>query len=272
MKFLAATVFCVDFFHSTGEVFVGGNSLNFAVQCARSGMNDVSLLGAVGNDVYGDLVHSYLSRFHFDTTHLYTREGRTASNRIYNDENGDRYFLPDSWDGGAYAAFRFSEEDWAFAGEHDVIAMPANNPNFSELLRRKPAKSKLAIDFLDMRDFDLVKQSLPFLDLLFISGNEDVIRALLPLSENSAALMVVTLGAAGSAALSGGQVYRTAAVPVNNVVDTTGCGDAYIAAFCVDRYRGGTIQSAMEAGSTAASKVLAWRGGVENGLMAVLPG
>jgi fructoselysine 6-kinase len=271
MRFLAATVFCVDFFKTTGEVLIGGNSLNFAVQCANSGMNKVSLLGAVGNDKYGELVKKYLARFRFDSSHLYTRDGRTASNKIYNDENGDRYFPPDSWDDGVYGVFMLSEEDWAFAGEHDVIAMPANNPNFAELLKRKSEQNKLAIDFLDMRDYKLLEQALPKLDLLFISGNNEVIQSLLPLSKTSNALLVVTMGAAGSTVISSGHTYTTAAVQVNTVIDTTGCGDAYIAAFCVDWYCGGNIKTAMEAGSQAASKVLAYRGGVENGLMAVLP-
>lgn len=271
MRFLAATVFCVDFFKTTGEVLVGGNSLNFAVQCSNSGMDNVSLLGAVGNDIYGELVRKYLTRFKFDSSRLYTRNGRTASNKIYNDDNGDRYFLPDSWDDGVYGTFMLSEEDWTYAGEHDVIAMPANNPNFPELLKRKSKQNRLVADFLDMRDYNLIERALPKLDLLFISGNNEVIRSLLPLSMNSNALMVVTLGAAGSTVISSGHTYTTAAVPVNTVVDTTGCGDAYIAAFCVDWYSGGNIKTAMEAGSQAASKVLAYRGGVENGLMAVLP-
>ncbi|HOJ79940.1 MAG TPA: PfkB family carbohydrate kinase [Clostridiales bacterium] len=65
-------------------------------------------------------------------------------------------------------------------------------------------------------------------------------------------------------------MYRTAAVPVSEVVDTPGCGDSYIAAFCADYFRGGTIQSAMETGSLAASRVLSRRGGAENGIMTVL--
>ncbi|HEX2946539.1 MAG TPA: PfkB family carbohydrate kinase [Clostridia bacterium] len=271
MKFLAMTVFCVDFFNSTGEVFVGGNSLNFAVQCAKSGISDISLLGAIGDDTYGNLIKDYIRPFGFDASHLHTLTGRTASNRIYNDENGDRYFMSDSWDGGVYGTFRLSEDDWNFAADFDVIAMPANNPNYPELLKRKTSRNRLAVDFLDLRDYGLIEKSLPCLDLLFISGDEAVIEKLVPMSLSTAATLVVTLGSHGSAAISTGRVYRTAAVSVDSIVDTTGCGDAYIAAFCADRYRGGSIESSMLAGSQAASKVLAWRGGVENGLMAVLP-
>lgn len=148
--------------------------------------------------------------------------------------------------------------------------MPANNPNFPELLRRKTQTNSLVIDFLDMRDYELIERALPSLDILFISGDNEVIEKLLPMSANIKTLMVVTLGADGSAALSRGSIYRTAAVPVSEVVDTTGCGDSYIAAFCADFYRGGTIQSSMAAGSLAASKVLSWRGGVENSLMGIL--
>lgn len=113
MKLLAMTVFCVDRYCTDrgGEkerLFAGGNSLNFAMQAKKSGVDDVSVLEAVGNDEFGKKLLGYLGRY-FDTSHLAVKKGRTASNRIYV-RGGERCFEPDSWDGGVFsgrgAAFR----------------------------------------------------------------------------------------------------------------------------------------------------------------------
>ncbi len=52
MKLLAMTVFCVDLYQNQTELLelVGGNALNFATQAVKSGLPDVAVLGAVGND------------------------------------------------------------------------------------------------------------------------------------------------------------------------------------------------------------------------------
>ena len=49
----------------------GGNSLNFATQCVRSGLREVDFLGAVGNDRYEPMIRSHLKKFKIDAYHLY---------------------------------------------------------------------------------------------------------------------------------------------------------------------------------------------------------
>jgi sugar/nucleoside kinase (ribokinase family) len=64
-----------------------------------------------------------------------------------------------------------------------------------------------------------------------LTGAATVEQGLRQMAERSpAALVVATLGAAGSVALSAGQVLRTPALAVD-VVDTTGAGDAFRAGF-----------------------------------------
>lgn len=83
-----------------------------------------------------------------------------------------------------------------------------------------------------------------------------------PLAAEVTTPIIITLGAEGSIALIGDRVYTHPAVPVSRVVETTGCGDAYQAAFSVAWFQGGEIKKAMEAGAMAASRVLCHFGGV----------
>lgn len=239
MKILAMTDFNVDIYKGEGIIRVGGNSLNFAVQCLKSGAEHVSLLGAVGNDRYGDIVKNFLAKYRLDSGRLYTMDGRTASNKIYINERGDRYFKPDSWDGGLYETFRLSEDDWEFFRQHDVIAMPAYDPNLLTALEKKTAGNKLAADFLDTRNYEYMEKVIPQISIASISGNSEVIKRLLPLSIKIETVILVTLGAKGSTILYKGRQYHMEALPVEKVVDTTGCGDAYLAAFTVSWHRTG---------------------------------
>ena len=57
-----------------------------------------------------------------------------------------------------------------------------------------------------------------------------------------------------------GKEYRVSAVPVDKVIDTTGCGDSYHAGF-VCSYVKGNILAAMHEGSRVASETLSHVGG-----------
>ena len=50
MKITALTSCCVDFFPEQNKIYVGGNSLNFATQCKILGIDNVCVVGAIGND------------------------------------------------------------------------------------------------------------------------------------------------------------------------------------------------------------------------------
>lgn len=262
MKIAAMTVACVDLYLQQGMQCVGGNSLNFLTQCRKEEVEETAIIACVGTDDMGLKVREHLESRAIDTSHLYFRDGKTASNKIYITDEGERTFLPDSWDGGVYQDFSLSEADWAFLGQYDILAIPANNLNFFEALKRKAADQRLVVDFLDSRDYSLIERSLPFMDIGFISGDWEMIEKLKPVSRKVDTMVVVTLGSEGSVTLLRGETYFQGAIPVRQVVDTTGCGDSYQAAFTVSWFQHRDIRVAMMRGAIAASYVLQHFGGV----------
>jgi fructoselysine 6-kinase len=261
MDVVAMTVLCVDIYEDEGRVCPGGESVNFASCCRELGVREAAIVGAVGNDDHGRFLLDYLDRRGIDRSRVAVREGKTASHRIRIDEKGERWFPEGAWDGGVYEGFILSEGDWAFVLAREVIAIPAGNPNFREALRRARSGNLLACDFNDSRDFGLMEGTIPSMGLAFVSGDDEACERMRALSRRCATPIVVTLGAEGSRAYLRGREYRAPAAKVERVEDTTGCGDAYQAAFCVSYYRDADVLAAMKAGSLAASEILSRVGG-----------
>ncbi len=261
MKICAMSCCTVDLYPQKQLAFVGGNAVNFAIQARLSGTAQVSVLGACGEDPYEDEIRRRLDSNHIDTTHLYRLPGKTASNRIFIDESGDRYFLPDSWDGGVYADYRLTAADWDFANSHHLVSMVTVDENFSQALKRLNAPVILHADFLDTRNFDLLESNLDRIDMAFFSGDQEVVEKAKAIARSRTAFIVITLGAHGSVALRHEQVVHQPALPVDQVVDTTGCGDAFQAAFICSWYRHYDLQQALFSGSEAAAQTLTRMGG-----------
>ena len=260
LRVLAMTVHCVDIFPELNQFYIGGNSLNFATQAIKSGA-ETAVLGAVGFDQFGDSILNYYREGQIEYAHLYQIEGETASNRIFIDAHGDRYFKPDSWHDGLFGTFRLSEEDWRYANSFDVVHMPTTDPNFMDACKRI-GNAHLVGDFLDTKDPVFIEKRLPFVQIAFISAKKNKVDFFRQLAKKYQALIVLTHGSEGSTAIWNEQLFYHPVKQVDNVIDTTGCGDAYQAAFTVEWLQSKNIETAMEKGTEAASGVLSHVGGV----------
>jgi sugar/nucleoside kinase (ribokinase family) len=87
-----------------------------------------------------------------------------------------------------------------------------------------------------------------------LTGTEDVVAAAEALIERGAGLVAVTCGAEGSVVVADGEATRVPAFEVE-VVDTTGCGDAYSAGFLRGLSLGRQPADAALLGSACASLV-----------------
>lgn len=80
----AMTTMCADIFDSTGEIFPGGEALNFAAVACRYPHIKVGIMGAVGDDECGKAVLNSIHGKSIDKSSIHIiKNGITASNRIY---------------------------------------------------------------------------------------------------------------------------------------------------------------------------------------------
>ncbi len=258
----ALSCICADCFPEKQEIRPGGEALNFAIAASQAPDVCSYLVGAIGTDDIARTIARKLSQTAVDTTCLQIVPGSTASNRIYLTDSGDRYFKPDSWTSGVFGTYHPDVEAQALLCRMDAVQVTFSSPAAHDVLALKSTASfLLSMDFDDARNFDAWEPLLPLLDVFFISGEASILPRLANWSQRYPAVFVATLAEKGSIAFHQGQTYRAKAVPVEHIVDTTGCGDCYQAGFMTSYTKHRDIQRALENGSKAAAKNLVRLGG-----------
>lgn len=263
VNIIAMTCMCVDVFDDTGEIRPGGEALNFAAIASKYNHISVDLLGAIGDDDYGKAILKSIENKPINKEFIHIISGSaTANHRIYLTEKGDRYFKDDSWNGGIHDTYLLSDSDKNRIASADIIFITFDSPNFDDVLElRKSCRFQLAVDFNVLRDFKKIETIVPYINFFFISGEKSILLQFQKWSERYDNIFNITLAENGSVTYYMGKEYRVDAVPVNNVIDTTGCGDSYHAGFLCSYLRDCDIINAMNEGSRVASKTLSHIGG-----------
>jgi fructoselysine 6-kinase len=262
MKIAAFSSLCVDRYPQQNIAKPGGNSLNIAVHAKRLGAQTVSIAGFIGTDSYADMIEQLLKAEHIDFSHLFRLPGATASNKLYNTADGERYSNEGDWDNGVKNAAVLSEATWKYVLSHDIIAVPYWDANLDELMKRRSRSNLVIVDFMHFDDFDIIRKHLPYIDIACMSPKIAHLPDVQCLAEESKKLFIAMLGAEGSKVFFEGKQYFQPALPVPKVIDTTGCGDSYQAGFLYSYFINQNIPKAMLCGATTASKVLAHYGAV----------
>lgn len=248
MKMAAFKVAALDRFPKWRECYPGGNAMNQSVQFKQMGWESY-FVGALGTDRDGELLLRVLEGYGVDCRQAHRIEGKTAGNHLVVDDAGERFEAEGAWQGGVYETYRLSNDDWAHLAEMDLWVSHGNHTDFLESLDRKSPEQFYAVDYLHMLDTDLLVHSLKAVDIAYYGGTPDMESTLAQVAKTHDALLVLTLGRDGSIAFYGDQVFRQAALPVDNVVDTTGCGDAFQAGFTHSFYRHRDVPRALQEGA-----------------------
>jgi fructoselysine 6-kinase len=268
LKIVSVGECTIDSYPELNKRFVGGISLNFAVQCKRRGTAEVSLVTCIGSD-HQDEILKVLKSENVDASHVKISSGSTACQNILLTADGDRIFPAGGYSPGVLKQYQLSKSDLHFILKHNVVAsalFKQVEPLFYEVMNLSEFDGIRVADFLDLSDYNkdigVVERLCDKLTIGFISGDQEMIERLRPLSRTNDCLIVVTLGAEGSIALVKGELIYQSAVHVSNVVDSTGCGDAYQAAFTVSYCTDGNIQKALQSGAEHAACVLQHYGAI----------
>lgn len=270
MKIVSTGEITIDHYPEQNISFIGGISLNFAVHSKRCGADGVSLVSCVGDDKGGGRVFEKLSVEGVDASHVAVLPGKTATCDIQVIDHAERVYPAGGYHQNVLADFRLNDRDFAFIRQHDILVAQFDHAQpeslFHQVMVELDFDGKRVADFGDWSDYgddhDRLTSYLETLDLAFVSGSRTAIDVLLPFSRRFGNLIVVTLGADGSAALVDGRTLYQPARSVLAPVDSTGCGDAFQAAFTVTCFRGGSVEQALLRGATQAATVLQHYGAV----------
>ena len=261
MKVACFSVAAMDFFPQQNKHFAGGNSLNQTIRFRQLGYQS-AFVGALGTDTAGDQITALLQKADVDISHTYRINGQTACNQIVNDNLGERFGVDGAWQGGVYEQFELGVADWEFISGFDIWATHANSPSYFSALERKNNAQFMSVDFLHLLDFDLLQKSLGVVDIAYIGGTVDMVEDISRVAKQNSGIIVLTLGAEGSLAFEGDRVYTQKALSVSKVIDTTGCGDAFQAAFTASYFNTKDIQASLLAGAELGKKAAMSVGGI----------
>jgi sugar/nucleoside kinase (ribokinase family) len=238
-----------------------------AVILAKLGAETLSV-GAVGKDDAGDVLVRMLERFGVDCEHLVRRDGvQTSSTILPIRPTGERPALhvigangtldPDEfpWD-------EIASADYLHIGGPEFLG-PDNCVRVLEFCRRNDVTTSadiLADGWPEL--LDMLAPALEHLDYLLpnedqamaLTGENDAAAAGKALLERGVGAVALTAGERGSILVSPEGALTVPAFEVE-VVDTTGCGDAYTAGFLRALSLGHDSERAATIGSATAAQV-----------------
>lgn len=263
IRLTALPCLCADVFYGTDTIRPGGEALNFAAHASRFRDIDVTLLGVVGKDKYAEAIMEAISKLDIDKSHIRIDERYpTANNMTYLTVSGDRYYKDDSWNGKILDNLVLNDTEIKVLSESDVVFVHFWASCFSQVIElKKTLGFKLAVDFDIYRDFSDMERYAPYVDFFMISGSEELLPRFRELSDKYPCLFNMSLAEHGSVTYFNGQEFRVQAVKVENIIDTTGCGDSYHAGFVCSYMLGNDIEKAMNVGSEIAAETLKHYGG-----------
>ena len=226
-----------------GDDFVmgfGGKGANQAVMAARLGAR-VSMVGALGGDVFADMTFENLSAQGIDATHVARVEGSSGVAPIWVEPDGTNRIIVVAGANDRVDPNVAAEAVRSMSGIRVVIGQlevpqrvtlaafrAARDVGATTVFNPAPA-APLDHDLLGATDWLIPNEH----ELGLVAGGAidlDDDRALVDCAERLGTRLVVTLGAKGAAIVGSDAVDRIPAVEVR-AVDTTGAGDAFVGAF-----------------------------------------
>jgi ribokinase len=254
----------------------GGSAANTAAWLAAAGAEPV-LVGAVGDDERGREAHGGLAAAGVRTRLVVDPDLPTGTCLVLVGPDGERTMAPDA---GANDALSEGDlvDDLLGEGGHLHVAgysllRAGSRPAAMSAIRRAsgagmsvsvdPSSSALLSgEFLDWADgADLLLPNAS--EAHALTGDSDPERAARTLAERFGEV-VVTLGAAGALWTDGDAVLRAAAEPVDEVVDSTGAGDAFAAGLLTARVAGMSTAEQLAAGCRLAARAVTQGGARPN--------
>jgi sugar/nucleoside kinase (ribokinase family) len=258
----------VDHYLPQNLRLAGGITLNFALRARHCFASDdrIQIVAPLGSDAAAGIVARRVAGAGIDC-HFVQVAGTTPVQYIEIDAAGERYFP--RYEEGVLRNFAVNAEIAARISSADLLVTPVfaqNRAMFSAVMGvAKPAMTAVDFsDFADDPDFALLNEHVERVAVGFFGLQQDqgiLIDGLRQVARASDALIVITLGSAGSCAFDGDEVFECAPLPVERIVDTTGAGDAFAAGFLSEYCQSAGTAAALRRGAAMAAEAVQQAGG-----------
>lgn len=245
----------------------GGVVANFCVGVARMGVKS-GFMGSAGDDPNGHEILQNFKNHDMDVEHFFLKkETKTPVNIIVVDSHGSRQILQDPY--MERNVLKSDEIIADYVAKADIFHTDAVNIDSAKKCMRiaKEAGKRVSFDLerhVAVYGLDAIRDLLEMTDILLpnrrgaleLTKETDVRRAARKLLSFGPEIVLITLGEDGSLLVTAEGEHRIPIYKVENVVDTTGAGDAFNSAFVSCIYKGmAPLEAADFASAVAALSV-----------------
>ncbi|MDQ0576742.1 PfkB family carbohydrate kinase [Agromyces albus] len=257
----------VDRFLDRGLDYPGGNCVNVAVFARQLGA-EAAYLGVFGEDAAGHSLHEAIAAEGVDVSHSVFREGESGISTL-RVEHGERTFL--GWNGGGVTVRNPLELDarlLEFAGGFDLVHSSVYSRSEGELPKLAATGSLVSFDLSSEDEFrtpGYLDRICPHADLVLLScshlDGEETRALLADAIARGASVALATRGTDGAIVTDGTVTVEASAHLVDDsttIVDTMGCGDAFLTGFVVSLLAAGWSRAAPPSRDQLASAL--WAG------------
>lgn len=239
------------------QVIPGGKGANQAVAAARLGAN-VSILGRVGKDNFGDFLLENLKSNDVDTTHIYRDDASTGTATIIVNKNGQNIIVLSA---GANGHVSPSDVEHASFLDFNLLLLQLEIPiptvlsaakrarenGVRVILNPAPAKNSTG-ELISLADFIIPNETeLSLLTGMDVNDIPSAEKAGKLLVEHGPQTVIVTLGSNGALIVTKEFTQHIPSFKVD-VVDTTAAGDSFIGGFASALLRKKSLEDAVKYG------------------------
>ena len=257
----------VDYYPKLNKKHLGGSSLNSAIWALRSGTDRVSIVAAVGDDEVGTAYLRKMRELGIEDAGVSVFRGITSNIEIFVDRStGERQW--GNWEAGVLGRYHLGDKAFDHLRVQSAASLTIYGKTahllteLSDWGRNEERKPFLAVNFDDLSQFtrsiNVVEKHIDGIDAAFFGldkeADEEIIKDISALSRDTGKLMIVTIGKYGAVAFQGGNELLSPAYTVENVIDTTGAGDAFLAGFIVCYMKTNDVQASLAVGNNIASQ------------------
>ena len=249
----------------TVSVSLGGVGRNIAHNICLMGC-EVMLLSAYGDDAHGQQVASSCASLGIDLSHALKVPGGTTSTYLYlTDEQGEMALAVSDMSICQKITPEYLAENLDLLQNAQVVVADTNIPAESLLYLAENCTTPLFIDPVSTVKAEKLRPILHRIHTLkpnkleaeLLSGipihsYEDMERAADKLAEMGVHRMFISMGSEGVFAAMGEKKLRQPTIP-GNMVNTTGCGDAFMGALVWAYLQGMDLEQTARAGLAAGS-------------------
>jgi fructoselysine 6-kinase len=232
-KKVAAVGFsCIDVYENMdNRCYATGNGVDVVINLSKRGIKS-SVVTAVGDDKYGELMLNTLGGYGLDTSHVHVKQGdhtavikmlMNGTDRIH----GERLR-------GVMEHYDLEDGDLEFIHQHDIVHTDLSWNVIDRLPEIRTGKTKIFLDFSIKKNYPQIEKVLSHINwgmFSFETYTEDVKHFLKWGISWGPEVLIATFGKDGAVAYDGTQFHYQGLCEDSGVVNTVGAGDAFATGF-----------------------------------------